>query len=100
MMRRKFIPALRRKQEVDMNTVIYQHNGTPHSNFFDTEGVNDMLMMLDLGPESHILLINVSTEVEMCLITENIKYSKVGWSSRLFPLRLSKRESTTTIRKQ
>jgi hypothetical protein len=45
-------------------------NGTPHSNFFDTEGANDMLMRLDLGPESHILLINVSTEVEMCLITE------------------------------
>ena len=31
MMMRKFIPALRRKQGVDMNTVIYQQDGaTPH----------------------------------------------------------------------
>ena len=47
-------------------------NGTPHNNFFDTEGAVDMLMRLSLdwGLESHLLPTIVSTDVEMCLIAE------------------------------
>ena len=41
-----------------------------HTVTFDTEGANYMLVKLGLCLTSHILLINVSTEVEMCLITE------------------------------
>ena len=53
-----------------------------HTVTFDTEGANYMLVKLGLCLTSHILLINVSTEVEMCFTEKDqVQQSRVVFNA-------------------
>ena len=49
-----------------------------HTQVFKTQRANDIMMRFGLGPESYILPINMSIEVEMCFIAEKNQVQQNG----------------------